>query len=128
LILDSGAVLALSQPGRRARARAELQAAWEASVTIVIPAVVLAEVVRGDGPRDAPVNRIVREVDLVTPTTEQHGRLAGSLLARTVSNQTVDALVVAEAIVGGPARIATVDPDLRMLAEGRSGVEIVNVS
>ena len=54
LILDSGAVIALSRNDQRARAA--LAAAWEAGVEVSIPSVVVAETVRGSA-KDAPVNR-----------------------------------------------------------------------
>ncbi len=126
LILDSGAVLALAAHDRRARA--VLERAWELAVPVIVPAVVLAEVVRGSGPRDAGVNRVVKAVGRVSEATEAHGRKAGALLARAGVNLTIDALVVAEAVLGGPAHVATSDPDdLGLLAAGRPGVRILAV-
>src|SRR6266542_1036449 len=56
LILDSGAVIAW-QRQRRPVVR-YLTEAMETSVPVVIPAVVLAECVRG-GPRDASIHRLL---------------------------------------------------------------------
>jgi predicted nucleic acid-binding protein len=109
LILDSGAVIALAR--RDVRARAALAAAWEAGAEVVLPAVVVAETVRGNGPRDAGVNRIVAAVGDVTNLDEATARLAGSLLAQAASNATVDALVVAEAVAGGGGVVLTGDAD-----------------
>jgi predicted nucleic acid-binding protein len=122
LILDSGAVIALSR--HDARARAVLTAAWEAGVEISIPSVVLAETVRGTA-TDAPVNRIVRAVGAVIAADEIAGRTAGGLLGTADSNSTVDALVVASAIGVGGGVILTGDPtDLEQLATGHVAVVI----
>ena len=74
LILDSGAVLALARGD--ARARAFLARALELQAQVEIPVAVLAEMVRG-GPRDAPVNRVVKAVGTVAEAREIHGRVAG---------------------------------------------------
>jgi predicted nucleic acid-binding protein len=109
LILDSGAVIALSR--RDARARALVKRASEQGDLIIVPAVVVAETTRG-GPRDAPVNQVLKALDEIAPVTETIARLAGSLLARSaMKDGTADALVAAEAIHGGSAVIATSDPD-----------------
>ena len=95
LILDSGAVIAWARGD--ARARAILTRALEVGLDVRIPVAVLAETLRG-GPRDAPVHRVRNAVD-VFPTDEQTARLAGALLGRTGGNNTVDALVAAEAVI-----------------------------
>src|SRR5215218_11024146 len=77
LILDSGAVIALARGDQRARAF--LARALELGAPVEIPVVVLAETVRG-GPRDAPVNRVLKAVGSVPETREVHGRTAGRLL------------------------------------------------
>jgi hypothetical protein len=64
---------------------------------VEIPVVVLAETVRG-GPRDAPVNRVLKAVGPVPEAREAHGRIAGQLLGATRSSSTIDALVVAHAV------------------------------
>ncbi|HEX2038235.1 MAG TPA: PIN domain-containing protein [Acidimicrobiales bacterium] len=115
LILDSGAVLALAR--HDVRARAALAAAWEAGAEVVLPAVVVAETVRGNGPRGAAVNRVVAAAGDVAELDEATARLAGVLLARAGSSATVDALVVAEAVARGGGVILTGDADdLRRLA------------
>ena len=53
----------------------------------------MAETVRG-GPRDAPVNRILKAVGSVPAAREIHGRVAGELLGRARSGATIDALVL----------------------------------
>lgn len=108
LILDSGAVIALSRSDTRARAA--LAAALEADAEVSIPAVVVAETVRGVA-ADAPVNRIVKAVGEVDLVDEPVGRVAGRLLGDAGSSSTVDAIVVATAIEAGGAVVLTGDPD-----------------
>ena len=122
LILDSGAVIALSRNDQRARAT--LTAAWEAGAHISIPSVVLAETVRGAA-EDAPVNRVLRAVGDVRPADEATGRLAGAMLGAARSAATIDALVVASAIEAGGGVILTGDPiDLHRLAEAHLEITV----
>lgn len=115
LILDSGAVIALSRGDQRARAF--LARAVELGAAIEVPVAVLAETVRG-GPRNAPVDRVLKAIDRVPVATEDVGRLAGRLLGQAGSSSTVDALVVAQAVLAGGAQILTGDvKDLEPLAE-----------
>ncbi|OWY62186.1 hypothetical protein B7486_59795 [cyanobacterium TDX16] len=117
LILDSGAIIALARDDDRARA--VLASAWEAGIDVVIPAVVLAETVRGNE-RDAAVNRVIKAVDDVREVDASIGRLAGALLGESASKETLDALVVAVALAAGGGVVLTSDPaDLRRLAAGR---------
>lgn len=114
LILDSGAVIALSRNDQRARAA--LAAAWEAGVDVAVPAVVLAETVRGT-PKDAPVNRVLKAVGRTIVADDQVGRTAGGILEATRSGSTIDALVVASALRVGSGVVLTGDPhDLTVLA------------
>jgi predicted nucleic acid-binding protein len=93
-----------------------LARALEARASVEIPVVVLAETVRG-GPRDAPVNRILKIIGRVPQADEVHGRIAGGLLRVARSAATIDALVVAQAVAGGGAQILTGDrEDLERLA------------
>lgn len=126
LILDSGAVIALARGDQRARAF--LARAVQAGAEVLVPAVVVAETVRGHGPRDAPVNRVIGAIDLVAAADEATARTAGQLLGATAREETVDALVVAAAIHVGGGRILTSDPDdLRLLARGRRGITVHRV-
>lgn len=122
LVLDSGAVIALSRG--ESRARAYLARARELLVPVEIPVVVVAETIRG-GPRDAPVHRVLKAVGAVPLADERHGRTAGRLLGTARSTSTADALVVAQAIEGGGAVVLTGDPeDLGRLAAGHPDVWI----
>jgi predicted nucleic acid-binding protein len=85
---------------------------------------VLAETVRG-GPRDAPVNRVVKAVGTVAEAREIHGRIAGQLLGAARSAETIDALVLAHAVVAGGAHVLTGDrEDLERLAASHPEVWI----
>ncbi len=122
LILDSGAVIALARGEQRAFAF--LAQGLELWSPIEIPVVVVAETVRG-GPRDAPVNRVLKVIGSVPEAREIHGRTAGRLLAAARSSHTVDALVVAQAVEAGGAHILTGDrDDLESLAAQHPEVRI----
>lgn len=123
LILDAGAVIGWARGDQRARAM--LFRALELGVDVRIPTSVLAETLRG-GPRDAPIHRVRAAID-VFPQTEKVARLAGVLLGRTRGKNTVDALVAAEAIVGG-ADVLTSDPeDLTALLSGHPELSVLGV-
>ncbi len=114
LILDAGAVVALSREDPRVRA--VLASAREARVHVSIPSVVVAETVRGVA-TDAPVNRVLKAVGEVDPADEAVGRTAGRLLGGASSSATVDAIVVATAVEARGAVVLTGDPgDLGALA------------
>jgi predicted nucleic acid-binding protein len=122
LILDAGAVIALTRGDQRVRAF--LARALELGTVIEIPVVVLAETVRG-GPRDAPLNRVLKAIGSVPVAQEAHGRTAGELLGSARSSSTVDALVVAQAVEAGGAQILTGDrEDLERLAAAHPEVWI----
>lgn len=122
LILDAGAVIGLSRAD--VRARASLAAALEAGADVSVPAVVVAETVRG-GPADAPVNRVLKAVGEVDMADEAIGRTAGRLLGSAGSAATVAAVVVATAIEAGGSVILTGDAgDLDLLAAGEPQVII----
>ncbi|MFI5053225.1 MAG: PIN domain-containing protein [Acidimicrobiia bacterium] len=122
LILDSGAVIALARSEQRALAF--LRRAIELDADVVIPVVVLAETLRG-GRTDAAVHRALNRVGEIEPTHPDVGRVAGRLLGASRSNDTVDAMVVAEAVVRGGGQLLTSDPsDLRRLAASEATLTI----
>lgn len=126
LILDSGAVIALAAGNHRARAF--LERAVRQGSLVAIPAVVIAETTRG-GARDAPVNRVINAVDETPPATVATARQAGRLLAASgLADATVDALIVAEAVLNADTIVLTSDfGDLSALAEGHPRVQIERV-
>jgi predicted nucleic acid-binding protein len=83
--------------------------AIEFGLDVRVPVVVLAETLRGSA-RDAPVNRVLKAID-VLPTVEAIGRRAGRLLGRTGGKNTADAMVAAEAIESAATTVLTSDPD-----------------
>ena len=122
LILDAGAVIALAR--NDPRARAFVRRAVELDAQVRVPAVVLAETLRGTQ-RDAAVHRVLNAVSDTLPIDEMVGRRAGALLGRAGRSDTVDAIVVAEAIEAGGAEILTGDAtDLTALANGEPSVTI----
>ena len=122
LILDSGAVIALSRGD--SRARSHLAQAIATKTRVEIPLVVLAETLRG-GARDAMTYRLLKAVGSVPEMHEAHGRLAGELLGQARMSATIDALVVAQAVEMGGAAILTGDrDDLMRLAAEHPEVEI----
>jgi predicted nucleic acid-binding protein len=123
LILDSGAVIGCARG--KARARAMLRRALELGVDVRIPVPVLAETLRG-GPRDAPVHRVRNAVD-VLETTESAARLAGTLLGRSGTNNTVDALVAAAAIESGGDVLTGDSDDIGRLLAGVARVVVLGI-
>ena len=122
LILDAGAVIALARYDTHARAF--VRRAIELDAEVRVPVVVLAETLRGTQ-RDAAVHRVLNAVSDSAPIDEAVGRRAGALLGRAARSDTVDAIVVAEAIEAGGAEILTGDAgDLAALASGERSVTI----
>lgn len=124
LVLDSGAVIAW-QRGRPS-VWARVTQAVRRGTPIVVPAVVLAECVRG-GPRDASIHRLLAAAR-VSVVGARIALAAGRLLGEAKLNATVDALVAAEAIRGGPCVVLTSDPaDLGALIGKRPHVQVIAV-
>jgi predicted nucleic acid-binding protein len=116
--------LAANQP----RARQFVERALREHSLLVVPAVVIAETTRGSA-RDARVNRVLKAVREVTPVTEAVAREAGRLLAAAnIANATVDALIVAEAVLHGASLILTSDlDDFAALAANHAHVRVYSV-
>jgi predicted nucleic acid-binding protein len=116
LILDAGGILALARGDPRARAA--LARALHEGYVAVIPTPVLAQVHRGGRDR-TPIDRVVKAVDALLPTSEQVARRAGELQAKTATSDAVDAIVAAEALASVPALILTSDvDDIGLLLDG----------
>lgn len=124
LILDSGAIIGWSRGDPRIRS--QVREALARSTTVRAPVVVLAETLRG-GPRDAPVNRVLKSVGTVA-TEPAVGRLAGHLLGRTGGRNSADALVAAEALQVPGSVVLTCDAhDLGALLSGHPQIDVVRV-
>ena len=105
--------------------RARFRAAQRIGMEIRVPVVVVAETVRGNGPRDAAVNLVLAQTEPRYPLTEAIARRAGQLLGVARSSSTIDALIVAEALDCAPAMIWTSDPDdFRQLLGHHPGVTV----
>jgi hypothetical protein len=129
VVLDTGGVLAMAR--RDAKARAATARVRRRGGIVVVPSAVLVEVVRGNGPRDAPVNRTVASAHKVIVLDEELARDAGKLLAGSGGGKpsAVDAVVAACAQAGRiPTLLLTSDPnDLRRLLIPVHEVEILTV-
>jgi hypothetical protein len=128
LVLDTGGLLAWAAGD--VLARGIILYAARQRTPVVVPTVVIAQAIRG-GPRDAPINQALKQVDQFTNVTPLLARQAGTLLGATATTDVVDALVAAEALRLLPTTILTSDPgDMRRLlmedrAHGR--VQIIAV-
>lgn len=115
LTLDAGALIAYERG--EPRVRRMLRLAFDREITPTIPAVVLAEVWRGDA-KDAPVARLLKWC-IVEPLDEQRARAAGRLRRSVAGAGAVDACVAVGVRERGDA-IATSDPgDMRRLLGAR---------
>jgi predicted nucleic acid-binding protein len=130
VVLDSEALslLARRRPGRALdEVRALLHTAARRGWQVQVPALVLAELLRGRR-TDAAVDQAVRELGLRTVAVGPRlARWAGELLgrARLDSCSMVDATVVATAILAGGGVVATADPDdLALLAADATNVTV----
>lgn len=125
LILDAGGILALARGD--GVARSVLDRARREGYVVVIPTPVLAQVHRGGRDR-AGVDRVVKAVDALLPTSAEVARRAGELLARSGTSDAVDAIVAAEALLASPSLILTSDAeDISRLIEGEPGAADLRV-
>jgi len=106
LTLDAGALIAYERGDFEIRRI--LKAAFGRGVAPTVPAVVLAEVWRGDG-KDARVAWLLKACD-VEPLDERRARAAGALRRNTAGAGAVDACVAIGVRERGDV-IATSDPD-----------------
>lgn len=107
VVLDAGALIALSRGDLAARAA--LTRARKRRYAVVVPTPVVAQVHRGGWDR-ASMDRTLKAVDAFSETSLETALRAGVLLGRTGLTDAVDAIVVAEAS-GAPTTIVTSDPD-----------------
>jgi hypothetical protein len=74
----------------------------------------------------AGIDRVVKAVGILLPTSADVARLAGESLGRTGTTDVVDAIVAAEALAALPAVILTSDArDLTRLIEGPQARRVV---
>ena len=111
LVLDAGAFVAVDRADRTMIAR--LRAAQRDGLELRTTGIVIAQVWRDPGGRQAILAQLLKSVD-VQAVDQRLGRDAGVLLGRAGKQDAVDASVVAIAATGD--RILTSDPnDIRPL-------------
>lgn len=125
LLLDSDGLSKIAADDEWAWAH--LKQALKEQSRVLVPAVTLAEVLRG-GPRDAGVHRVLKQVTVVD-ITPALGRAAGEILGQVGGDKTVDAIVAAVA-AAHPGRVAVLTSDtgdIAALTEGRGDIRVVHV-
>jgi hypothetical protein len=122
LVLDTGALLAVDR-GDRAMA-AKLRIAECSGLGLRSTGVVIAEVWRDAGGRQAELARLLKSVD-VRAVDQRLGREAGVLLGKSGVTDAVDATVVAIALAGDS--VLTSDPlDIgRLVSASRRSIRVV---
>lgn len=129
LVLDAEGVSKAARGD--AAAAAYVAAAARLGLPVVVSAITLTETLRGT-PRDAPIHRLLKGVDVV-PVDLEIARAGGRLLGKAARSDTVDAIVVATADtlverLGGPVLVLTSDAgDLTALAQPPSRVRVQTV-
>jgi predicted nucleic acid-binding protein len=101
-----------------------LKTALQQGHRVVVPAVTIAEVLRG-GARDAGVHHVLNRV-VVADVTRELARSAGEILGDVGGNNTIDALVAAVAVSRqGRVILLTSDVgDLAQLTAGRGDISV----
>ena len=111
MTLDAGALIAFERG--EPRVREILATAFARGLVPTIPAVVIAEVWRGDA-KDARVARLLK-VSRIEPLDEARAREAGALRRSVPGSATIDACIAIGVAQRGDA-VATSDPrDMRRL-------------
>jgi hypothetical protein len=111
LVLDAGAFVAVERNDRDVVAA--IRAARDEGLELRTHAMIVAQVWRRSA-RQASLNRVLRAVEVI-PIDENLGRSAGGLLARSRTDDPIDAAVVLVADDGDT--VMTSDPgDIRTLA------------
>ena len=106
LVLDAGALVAVDRDDRRMIAR--LRAAQRHGIELRTNAMVVSQVWRDPPGRQARLGQLLRAVDV--HAVDQHtGREAGVLLARTGTDDPIDATIVLLTETGD--RVLTSDPE-----------------
>jgi hypothetical protein len=122
LVLDAGAFIAVDRDDRSMIAR--LRVAQLHGHELRTSAIVIAQVWRSAGGKQARIAKLLRAVD-VRSIDERMGRDAGALLAKARTDDPIDATIVLVARSGD--RILTSDPDDigRLVASSGKQIAIV---
>ncbi|MCL1799989.1 MAG: hypothetical protein FWG25_01310 [Promicromonosporaceae bacterium] len=122
LVLDSGAVSALSKRGQQQLARLRvLRERYDWPPVVVTP--VLVECLTGSPARDANTNRFLKTCEVEPQVPETMARRAAILRTKANRGSAVDAFLVTRAEPGGTVLTGDVD-DLTALAAHANGVLI----
>ena len=130
LVLDAEAlnILARHDPRAVVPVQASLQAAYRLGHTVLVPAVILAELYRGPHHNAVVDACLARETGIVVRDTDRAmARTVGSVLAAAGagSEDLADAHVIATAVEAGGGVVLTGDPDdLERLAGGHPGLTV----
>jgi len=125
LLLDSDGLSKIAADDERAWAH--LKQAVKEQSRVLVPAVTLAEVLRG-GARDASIHRVLKRVAVVDITAAL-GRAAGEILGQVGGGNAVDAIVAAVA-AAHPGRVGVLTSDtgdISALTEGRGQIRVIHV-
>jgi predicted nucleic acid-binding protein len=122
LTFDTGALIALENGERRMLA--VLTAARDGDEPITVPAAVVAEWWRG---QRGPVAHMLDGMD-VEPLSAELARAAGEALARTGSENAIDAIVMASAASRGDIVYTSDFDDLSRLRDFFPSVRVLRVS
>lgn len=122
LVLDSGGVSWLAERSPRGAAlirEMKIAGLWPA----LVPAPVIVECLTGQAGRDAPANRLLKSLDVVTELPLAQARRCARLRFEARRGSAVDAIVIGVAEPDGV--VLTSDPrDLAVLADVATGVTI----
>lgn len=122
-VLDAGALIAHERGNLDLRRRLAAAVRYERDVRV--PAVVIAQVWR-DGARQVLLGRLLASATVVE-VDDDLARRAGELLARTGTQDAVDAIVACVAARADAVVLTSDASDLQVLADDLGGVRVVVV-
>jgi predicted nucleic acid-binding protein len=122
LVLDAGALIALERNDRRAVAL--LARARELGTHVVVPATVLAQVIR-DPSRQVAVVRLIRDPSTATDALDRGGAAkVGGLLRSAGTTDVVDGHVALCGLQPGATVVTSDGADIRRLHPGADLIEL----
>ena len=128
IVLDTGGVEAWSDPVPARERNAALEVVKRLGwARVVVPSAVAVEALTG-GPRDAPINRVLRDIEVEEHLPIAHARRAAALRQGTKASA-VDAIVAEAAIRTNAVAVLTSDPaDIQaLLYNAGSKAKVVTV-
>jgi hypothetical protein len=121
VVYDAGALVAADRNDRRFWA--EHRSRLELGIVPVVPSTVIAQVSRS--PKQAQLRRLLRGCEVV-PLDEAAAHRVGALLAKSRTDDLVDASVVVEAIARDADVVSADAADMkRLVATARASVRVV---